>query len=89
MAKRYRKQPLVVEAMQWDGSQKGADQINEWANSVILTPGEADWPDRMLWVAANQAFVPITPNEWVIKDSAGFYPCQPDIFKDTYEEVIG
>jgi hypothetical protein len=84
---RYRKKPIVVEAMQWDGTQESAERINNGAAHMIMVPSGDDWTKTALWVAANQTHVAITPHEWVIKDSAGFYPCQPDIFQETYEEV--
>lgn len=39
-----------------------------------------------LWVAANSQWLPIVVDEWIIKDSLGFYPCKDRIFKATYDQ---
>lgn len=36
MVKKYRKKPVVIEAVQWDGTAKGSTQIIDW----ILKNGE-------------------------------------------------
>lgn len=37
-----------------------------------------------LFVAANDRWLPLEPQEWVLRDSRGFYPCKPDIFEQSY-----
>ena len=51
--------------------------------------GERIWNNGSahLWVEANHKWVPVPRGQWVIKDSAGFYPCMADIFAATYEPV--
>ena len=82
MAK-FRKKPVVIEAVQWDGS---ADT----ANTFI---GEAFGTD---WLYAEDGAAIIIPTlegqmrgelgDWIIKGVKGeHYPCKPDIFAQTYE----
>lgn len=41
-----------------------------------------------LWVAANGTYLPLVDGEWVLHDSAGFYPCLERIFAESYD-VLG
>ena len=83
MAKRYRKKPVVVEAVQWDGSNceevfafLGLDHEphDEEIDEIVIDTLEGQMSAGIGW--------------WVIKGVAGeFYPCKPDIFAATYDEV--
>ncbi len=54
---KYRKKPVVVEAVRWNG--------NNYKGDMIAKKGD-----------------------YIIKGVQGeFYPCKPDIFAETYEEV--
>ena len=86
MIKKYRKKPIIVEAVQW--KIKNYKEIEEFAkDSVSLTRDglivetlESDRNARTRHVA--------TKGDWIIKGIKGeFYPCKPDIFKKTYDEV--
>jgi len=87
MARRYRKKPVVVEAVQWDGGNQG---------EVAALFGEAPGLDR--WVVDYDLMVVriktlegemlASEGDWIIKGVAGeCYPCKPDIFGKTYEEA--
>lgn len=78
MAK-YRKKPIVVEAMQMPTANL-ISFVGE--HNIDVHAGVAH-----LWVEANKAWLPLDSDEWVIKDSKGFYPCKADVFTDTYEPV--
>jgi hypothetical protein len=86
MAK-YRKKPVVIEAVQWTG-----DNIAEI--QMFMRP---DWPeymgefsdmDEILGINTLEGLHVARLNDWVIKGIKGeFYPCKPDIFEQTYEPV--
>jgi hypothetical protein len=96
-AKKYRKKPVVIEAMQWDGSAESAAPIINWALSfedgaVIryhehLMNGEyVAHPDPFLWVDTLEGRMIATSGDFIIRGVNGeFYPCKPDIFAKTYE----
>lgn len=100
---KYRKRPLEVEAVQWLGDLEEMQaftgimqNMDGDANtprflpaSAIDVDGERIWsePHAHLWVEANLTWVPLPVGQWVLKDSAGFYPCKRDIFAQTYEPV--
>ena len=94
---KYRKKPVVIEAMQWDGTQEGATPIIDW---VRAGGGKARWVDsaseivdtRWVEVPAHIAVdtlegtMRVAPSNWVIRGVQGeHYPCKPDIFATTYE----
>lgn len=89
---RYRKKPIVIEAIQWTGDNEA--EIQAWAGADsfrVLNAEDAEDsgnPEATaeLRVAANgNTWLPMNTGEWVLHDSAGFYPCQADIFQATYE----
>lgn len=85
MAK-YRKKPVVIEAMQYPG-------LREWADArEILTwldeHGVSHTHDRGLVIHTLEGDMRADPGDWIIKGVQGeFYPCKPDIFKATYERI--
>lgn len=89
-SKRYRKRPLEVDAIQWTG-----DNLNQLLHftqggfDLIDPEDRVDDPDctAQLHVSANGVWLPIETGEWVIRDVRGWYPCKPDVFDRTYEEV--
>jgi hypothetical protein len=40
-----------------------------------------------IWVAANEAWLPIQEGEWVLQDELGFYPCQDVVFRKKYHRI--
>lgn len=83
MARLYRKRPVTVEAMQWDGTNAGeleefmGDAYETWipsADQIIVKTLEGE-----LTASLGDYIIRGTQNE--------FYPCKPDIFAGIYEEV--
>jgi hypothetical protein len=71
----FRKKPVVIEAVQWDGS--NVSEIREFFGGFL----EWGFRDTEFLLIAN-------PKDWIIKGIKGeFYPCKPDIFEATYEPV--
>ena len=83
--KKYRKKPLEIEAMQFTG-----DNALELVKIIGEGSGAQSDPDlgTLLTVPALEGSYLARPGWWIIKGIKGeFYPCAPDIFKETYEEV--
>lgn len=92
MVKRYRKKPVVIEALEWTG--KNLKEVVEFL-------GEHDLVDELEWKRFEDAVknngLRILTLEGLLKASAGdfiikgiegeFYPCKPGIFNKTYSEV--
>lgn len=85
----WRKKPVVVEAVQWDGSHPSAGAIIQWLS-------EAEHEAQALTDASGGLFaieiptlegpMSASPGDWIIKGVAGeFYPIKDSIFRETYE----
>jgi len=79
--KKFRKKPVVVEAYQWHKNMGESEGVYQNPNSNPMLVGT-------YYVRTVNGYVPIQDNEWIIRGVKGeFYPCKPDIFEQTYEEV--
>jgi hypothetical protein len=75
----FRKKPVVIEAIQFVGN---FDEIEQFCG------GDAEWRGKELVVATLEGPLHASDKDWIIKGIKGeFYPCKPDIFDATYEEV--
>lgn len=87
MAK-YRKKPVEIEAVQWNGTFDGAKAIARWAedkSNATLVVSEEDG-DLWFTIETLEGSMTVTPGDFVICGVKGeFYPCKPDIFEETYE----
>lgn len=103
MSNKYRKKPVVIEAIQWDG-RNTFDVITflEGKEPDIRHPRALEaWDDfcesarrKGLDIKTledgsdNRAKHVASIGDWIIKGVKGeFYPCKPDIFEATYERA--
>ncbi len=79
---KYRKKPVVIEAVQWDGSQQSIEDMASLTCNVGFPAG----PNDSLIVRTLEGDMTCQLNDWIIKGVKGeLYPCKPDIFEATYE----
>lgn len=86
MAK-YRKKPVVVEAVQWftgvehDAVCTGPCGLNDYLEGIPTAPH--------LHTMHKFQTVYLEDGDWILpeRDGKHFYPCKPDIFEATYELV--
>lgn len=83
---KFRKKPIVINACKWEGD---LDKFIEWVESltdehlVIHKPA-----DKSLIIQKLEVDMKADLGDWIIMGVKGeFYPCKPDIFKQTYELV--
>lgn len=94
MAK-YKKKPIVVEAIRWTGSNLeeirnfvGSDLIEEY---MELCDIKRTLKKMLVDIAIDtlEGTMKVDYGDYIIKDvNNELYPCKPDIFEQTYEEVI-
>jgi hypothetical protein len=86
---RFRKKPVVVEAVQWDGTPEGATPIIDWMLSEDGTARYHHGDDHarpFIAIDTLEGQTAAGPGDYVIRGVQGeFYPCKPDIFEATYE----
>lgn len=82
---KFRKKPVVVEAEQFTDENK--DMVFNFVTcNKYPTTDENDKPT--LTIQTLEGDMTAQLGDWIIKGVQGeFYPCKPDIFKETYEEV--
>lgn len=109
MARRFRKRPVVVEAVQWlpAAFEDGAAHTSDVVQWVLDNGGTARWHEAGLlgrlrpgdeYGQSLPEFIDIetlegtmraVQGDWIIRGVQGeFYPCKPDVFAATYEEVL-
>ncbi|HKM28317.1 MAG TPA: DUF2829 domain-containing protein [Anaerovoracaceae bacterium] len=92
---RYRKKPVVVEAIKWTGG--NLDKVEEFVGeSLIYDYNDSAWqagegaPFIDVKIKTLEGEMSTSYGDWIIKGVNGeFYPCKPDIFKKTYDEETG
>lgn len=80
MYKKYRKKPVTIEAIQWDG--KNLSEIDNFMGRIFENK------EIILVIHTLEGDMEASVGDYIIKDVNGeFYPCKPDVFAKTYEEV--
>lgn len=91
---RWRKKPVVIEAVQWDGTAEGATPIINWilendGTATYYGPGEFDNGETQasyIKITTLEGQMLVCKSDWVIRGVKGeFYPCKPGIFERIYE----
>jgi hypothetical protein len=90
MIRTFRKKPVEIQAIEYDGTPERNREIIDWTRgsetpAFMNVDGE---PRDALKIHTLEGDHTVTPGDFVIRGVAGeFYPCKPDIFAATYEEV--
>ena len=88
---RFRKKPVEIEAVQFDGTRLSCSAIFRWMNGgkyVAPLPNMQKKGAFNMEVDTLEGAITARPGDWIIKGVKGeFYPCKPDIFAATYEPV--
>ena len=85
MVKRYRKLPVVIEAIQL--GEDNFEALGEFVGAVAVPALLADGSTG-LYIHTLEGDMLANLGDYIIKGVKGeFYPCKPDIFEATYEEV--
>jgi hypothetical protein len=93
---RFRKKPVVIEAIQFDGTITRAREIADWAKdygpTFAVSQDDDDFDAEDGWwmtIETLEGSMSVQAGDWVIKGVQDeFYPCKDSIFKETYEKVV-
>ena len=85
---KYRKKPVVIDALQYIHDSDGLKYMAEFMGGECMTkPG--DDGAYQLHIETLEGTMKANNGDWIIKGVKGeYYPCKPDIFHATYEQVI-
>ena len=89
---RFRKKLVEIEAVRWTG-----DNLKEVLSFTGIPSSTEIWTRREYEDMVKEDGLPVftlsgkvnaSIDDWIIRGVKGeFYPCKPDIFRETYEEV--
>lgn len=90
MSLKARKKPVEIECVQWTGA--NVNEIMSFCGSVahdIYQINLANMPvEYSLIIKTLEGNMRAEPGDYIIKGVHGeFYPCKPDVFKETYEII--
>jgi len=84
----YRKKPVVIEAIQYNGTEQSAIEISsieDFEGMLDFKSGKFDG----FYINTLEGQMNVSNGDYVIKGVQGeFYPCKPDIFELTYEKIL-
>lgn len=91
MVKRYKKKPVIIESVVWTGF--NLKEILEFMGVSTVGLGyevlEHFTDEHGLFITTLEGELHASEGDYIIKGVQGeFYPCKPDIFAQTYEEVV-
>lgn len=86
---KYRKKPVTVEAHKFTGSTTSKHAIEWWMLTGVMESSEIHTRDlTTLEIVTLEGIMTASPGDYIIKGVNGeFYPCKPDIFRETYEYI--
>lgn len=78
---KYRKRPVVIDAVVWTG--ENTDEVLAFAESNSFIEAGSE-----LLITTLEGVMHVSPGDYVIRGVVGeYYPCKPDIFQKTYEAI--
>ena len=83
----YRKKPVVITAVQYDGNFRCLDDfaISEVSHFIISKDDEGR---QCIKIPTLEGEMTASIGDYIIRGVKGeYYPCKPDIFEATYEKV--
>ena len=85
--KKYQKKPVVIEAIQFIDNAERLTEISDFVGEGLSI--DYSQPDNpTLKIQTLEGVMTASVGDFIIKGVKGeFYPCKPDIFEQTYEEV--
>jgi hypothetical protein len=99
MTQKFRKKPVEIEAIQWNGN-SNKREIEKFVGKELKSELESETayvagigpPIFSLLIETKEGVMKAFRGDWIIKEpfptgDRNFYPCKPDIFEQTYEAV--
>lgn len=88
MPTKYRKKPVVIEAVQFFDDNDVIYELSQFIDNQPTRVSYKDPENPKLIVETLEGELTASIGDYIIKGVNGeFYPCKPDIFEKTYELV--
>jgi hypothetical protein len=96
MPQQYRKKPVIIEATEWNGATEDAIQIIDWVTGngsyaiyhENIAAGDPTPSFGWITIETLEGTMRADVGDFIIRGvNNEFYPCKPDIFAKTYEQV--
>ena len=88
MKKVYRKKPVKIEAIQFEDTPEVLSELSDFISNQDLRVDYKDPENPVIKIETLEGVMKASVGDYIIKGVNGeFYPCKPDIFNKTYEEV--
>lgn len=86
MINKYRKRPVEVEAIQFDGW--NWREVYQFMSDEPLMSTQDFRKEEYILIDTLEGVMKAKVSDYIIKGVHGeFYPCKPDIFHETYEDL--
>ena len=90
---KFRKRPIIIDAIQFDGL--NLEEVKEFVgDNLSYDILDSAWqvgkgrPYILMYIKTLEGDMRVSEKDYIIKGVDGeFYPCKPEIFVKTYEEV--
>ena len=86
---KYKKKPVIIDAIQWTGD--NVSEVLDFVGHLDIQMSNHDVDGIMkteLYINTLEGVMHASVDDWIIKGIRGeFYPCKPDVFKETYDPV--
>lgn len=76
---KFVKKPVEVEAIQYTGY--NYEEILDFCGESVY------FSDNILYIVISGKDIPVNIDDYIVKDAGKIYPCNPDIFEETYDAV--
>lgn len=85
---KFRKKPVEIDAVQWDGTEAGTKAVFEFCQSRDVFYCEGPGGLREMEIVTLEGRMTASAGDWIIRGIKGeLYPCKPDIFEASYDPV--
>lgn len=86
--KQYRKKPVIIEAIQFIDDVDRILEIQEFSGGETIRVDYKNKENPTLKINTLEGMMTASVCDYIIKGVQGeFYPCKPDVFEQTYEEI--
>lgn len=83
---RFKKKPVVIDAIRWDGCEDTFDVVIEWG--AVNQDRTFAMSEGALYIHTLEGEMRADKGDWIIRGVKGeVYPCKPDIFVATYDPL--